>query len=68
MDERDLSNNKDRSASSEEIISVPNPPGRKTYETYLTIFGTTFAPRWNDLSDISKENWNKFTIALKNES
>lgn len=52
---------------SKESISVPKPQeGQILYAVYLMVFGTIFAPKWNDLSDISKEDWNKFAMKLKN--
>jgi len=33
--------------------------GKELYELYLKQFGNVFAPKWNELSEESQENWDK---------
>lgn len=40
-------------------------PGQYTYETYLKIFGTIFAPSWRELTEESRSNWARFELATR---
>lgn len=49
-----------------DALSIPaRDPGQYLYENYLAIFGTTFAPKWKDLTAESRTNWGKLELATR---
>jgi hypothetical protein len=49
-----------------DALSIPaRDPGQYLYENYLLIFGTTFAPKWKDLTAESRTNWGKLELATR---